>query len=128
MSTGTTTRPLTDLATLFVPVIFANGQDDDTPGLVALFSNEAVQFDERVYQPGGLIKIAHRAIVMTRNILIRIAPPGHSLAIGIYGHRPPPALDETWIEIDGSRLITPWREVMIDYCNFDVSRIPGPKP
>ena len=52
----------TDLKTLFIPVIFANGEDDDEPGLTAAANNEIVQFDETVYQPGQPITITNRQI------------------------------------------------------------------
>ena len=48
----TLTKRQADLGTLFVPCIFGNGRDDDTRGLVALFKNEAVMADDRVYEPG----------------------------------------------------------------------------
>ena len=35
----------------FVPVIFANGEDDDLPGIAAALQNEAVQYGEHVYLP-----------------------------------------------------------------------------
>lgn len=55
----------TDLKTLFIPVIFANGEDDDEPGLTAAANNEIVQFDETVYQPGQPITIVNRKILIS---------------------------------------------------------------
>jgi hypothetical protein len=50
----------------FVPVIFANGEDDDGPGLQACADNEAVQFDDRVFEPGEAIMICGRKLVVRR--------------------------------------------------------------
>lgn len=44
----------------FVAVIFANGEDDDLPGIAAAVANEAVQLDDRVYEPGDAISIIGR--------------------------------------------------------------------
>jgi len=55
----------TDLRSQFVPVIFANGRDDDLPGLQAAVRNEAVQFDERIYQPDESLQIIRRTIAFS---------------------------------------------------------------
>ena len=36
----------------FVPVIFANGVDDDLPGIAAALRDEAVQYDGVIREPG----------------------------------------------------------------------------
>jgi hypothetical protein len=47
--TATMTKPKTKLD--FVPVIFANGVDDDLPGIAAALRNERVQYEETIYEP-----------------------------------------------------------------------------
>jgi hypothetical protein len=58
-----------DLREIFVPVIFANGKDDDLPGIIAAIENRAVQFDEKIYQPGEPIVIYWREIRLSCNRL-----------------------------------------------------------
>jgi hypothetical protein len=53
----------------FVPVIFANGEDDDAPGLQACFDDEAVQLDGRIHEPGETVEICGRHIVLTREVV-----------------------------------------------------------
>lgn len=55
----------TDLKQLFVPVIFANGKDDDLPGIVAAIENRAVQFDEKIYRPDEDLTIFKREIALS---------------------------------------------------------------
>jgi hypothetical protein len=62
-------RPTTKSLPRFVPVIFANGEDDDGPGLQACFDNEAVQFDDRIYEPGEPVSIFGRRIVICAPIV-----------------------------------------------------------
>lgn len=52
----------------FVPVIFANGEDDDAPGVQAAFDNEAVQFDERIYEPDEDIVIVGRTVLLLKTV------------------------------------------------------------
>lgn len=63
-------RPRTDLRDMFVPVIFANGEDDDTPGFVAAVEDRAVMFDDRVYQPGENITVDRRVLIFTKGLHI----------------------------------------------------------
>lgn len=62
--TDVNTKPIVDLKTLFVPVIFANGIDDDLPGLLAAFMNEAVQFEDHIYQPRDRIVIIGKVLLI----------------------------------------------------------------
>lgn len=39
------------------PVIFANGEDDDLPGLQAFARNEAVQYRDKVYEPDETVAV-----------------------------------------------------------------------
>lgn len=55
-------KPRRELKTMFLPVIFANGEDDDTPGFIAAMKEEPVQFDEKIYEPGERIDIVCRQI------------------------------------------------------------------
>jgi hypothetical protein len=59
-------RQQTDLRTLFVPVIFGNGKDDDTRGLLAALLNEPVYLEDRVYQPGEDMTICGMHLVFQR--------------------------------------------------------------
>ena len=63
-------RPKLDLGLLFVPVIFANGEDDDVPGLVAAIEHKPVQFDERIYAPDEDIVISGRSILLKQKIYV----------------------------------------------------------
>jgi hypothetical protein len=76
-----------DLREIFVPVIFANGQDNDLPGIIAAIENRAVQFDEKIYQPGEAIEISKRVLCLAcdRFALIR---PGSTPPHG-FEHNPP---------------------------------------
>lgn len=47
----TMTKSETEFKLDFVPVIFANGEDDDGPGLTAALTNQRVQFMDKIYQP-----------------------------------------------------------------------------
>ncbi len=53
-----------------IPVIFANGKDDDTLGLAAAFRNETVLFDEKEIKPFEDIVLYKRTIILTRPILV----------------------------------------------------------
>lgn len=64
MSVETKTRPKAKRLPRFVPVIFANGDDDDAPGLQACADNEAVQFDGRIYEPNEEVTIVGRHLVL----------------------------------------------------------------
>lgn len=48
-----------------VPVIFANGRDDDGPGLVAAAANERVLFDAKIYEPDENIDIVGRNLALS---------------------------------------------------------------
>jgi hypothetical protein len=52
----------------FVPVIFANGVDDDLPGLVATMQRERFQFEDRVYNPkdGDICFIEDKPLVISK--------------------------------------------------------------
>lgn len=70
MSIDTLKRPNKDLDNIFVPVIFANGEDDDIPGLVAAIEHKWVQFDGHIYKPHEDIVIHNRHLVMSRSIYV----------------------------------------------------------
>lgn len=56
-------RRAADAEKRFVAVIFANGEDDDLPGLIAAAKNEPVQLDEKIYKPGETIRIVARKML-----------------------------------------------------------------
>lgn len=43
----------------FVPVIFANGVDDDLPGIAAAMADEAVQYDGVIREPGEPVVVSN---------------------------------------------------------------------
>lgn len=53
-----------------VPVIFANGEDDDLPGFTAALRNEPVLFGETIYQPGEDITINGKRLAFSCNNII----------------------------------------------------------
>jgi hypothetical protein len=59
-----------DLANVLVPVIFSNGRDDDTPGLVAAFENKRVQFRDRVYEPFETIELRDEVLVFSASCFV----------------------------------------------------------
>lgn len=66
----TNTRPKVNLKELFLPVIFANGEDDDVPGLVAAIANKPFQFDDRIYKRGEELVIDRRTIRLSATLII----------------------------------------------------------
>lgn len=66
----TKTRKKTHVGFEFIPVIFANGTDDDIPGLVAAIRNEKFQFDEKIYQPDEPLIIDNRKIRITKRLIV----------------------------------------------------------
>lgn len=54
----------------FHPVIFANGEDDDFPGIVAAMENKPVYFLERLYRPGEQISVAFKTIRVSNYIAV----------------------------------------------------------
>lgn len=66
----------------WVPVIFANGEDDDTPGLIACFANEKVQYGERVYRPDEDMVITGVSMVITKGIRLLSGEGSMTIAPG----------------------------------------------
>ena len=66
----------------FHPVIFANGEDDDLPGVAAALENKPVYFLERLYQPGEPIVVAFKKVVLSNYIAIEDERRNVSLVIG----------------------------------------------
>lgn len=52
----------------FVPVIFGNGEDDDTLGLEACYLNWAFLMDGRIYEPGEDVVIEGKHLIFYRHI------------------------------------------------------------
>ena len=52
-----------------VPVIFANGEDDDLPGITAALENEPVQYGDRVYEAGASIIIRDVRLRFNSNVI-----------------------------------------------------------
>lgn len=66
-----------DIATRLdlVPVIFANGTDDDLPGLVAALGNARVLFDDRILEPNDPLVVERRILRISRRVYV--LGPGH---------------------------------------------------
>lgn len=62
MSTKLKTRPTGDLNAVFIPVIFANGEDDDLPGIVAALEGRDVLYNESVVRPADPLLIYKRRL------------------------------------------------------------------
>lgn len=58
----------------WLPVIFANGEDDDGPGVAAYLSGNRVQFDEEIYEPERDLFIVGRQMVFDRKLEILSHP------------------------------------------------------
>lgn len=99
------TLTVTNVAEMFVPVIFANGEDDDLPGLAAAVENRHVQFDDRIYKPGEELIIDRRHLYLSRGIFIVGAKADW-----------PVAADE-WFVV---READPGRPITISNCYLDV--------
>ena len=70
----------------FVPVIFANGIDDDAPGLLAAFGSERVQYKDKIYEPNESIHLIDAVIGLSKPIGMRDAYTGrHTISLG-YTH------------------------------------------
>ncbi|WP_010658134.1 hypothetical protein [Brucella anthropi] len=63
-------KRLTKLNIEWLPVIFANGVDDDGPGIAAYISGNKVQFDDEVYEPERDLHIFGRFMVFDRKLEI----------------------------------------------------------
>lgn len=93
-------EPVTKKMPEWVPVIFANGIDDDTPGLLAAMSNEKVQFGEKIYQPtegiyirGKDIRLRQSMTIYTKEHTIHICVPDGQSVGDIIIHEPPTCRD-----------------------------------
>lgn len=101
-----TPKPKRDLAQIFVPVIFANGVDDDLPGLAAAVKNEAVQFDGTIFAPGEALEIHRRTLVFSTNGLY---------FIGAHDALDPARVPPGWTVL---READPSRPIRIDSCTL----------
>lgn len=83
-----------DLDGMFIPVIFANGEDDDLPGLIAAVRNERVLYGQKVYEPDESICVRNRTLVLSRGLYVigqdvepPILPPWYVVVRGHEGLR-----------------------------------------
>ncbi|WP_114214201.1 MULTISPECIES: hypothetical protein [Brucella/Ochrobactrum group] len=67
-------KRLTKLNIEWVPVIFANGEDDDGPGVAAYVSGRKVQFGDEIYPPEKDLLITGRQMVFDRKLEILNSP------------------------------------------------------
>lgn len=103
-------RPETQSKFELIPVIFANGEDDDTTGLIAAIRNQKVLYEESVYQPGEPISIYGKTLYCAKSIAIF----GPFCEIGEEYLN-----DPAWICIRGAH---PGRKIDIDSCHLDFGR------
>ena len=54
----------------FVPVIFANGDDDDTTGMIAALNDDCVQYNDKIYEPGEDLEFIESKFGFNRQILL----------------------------------------------------------
>jgi len=53
-----------DFSDLLVPIIFADGETDDLPGLAAAITDQPVRYNGKIYQPGETISIRARVLLL----------------------------------------------------------------
>lgn len=54
----------------WVPVIFANGADDDLPGFVAMFENRKVQLGDKIYKPDEAMILHDLRLRLSRQLKV----------------------------------------------------------
>jgi len=101
--------PRTDLRSMFVPVIFANGVDDDLPGIAAACKDEPVQYEDVVYKPGEAITLYGVTLRIFASG-VKFVGDGEPLEL-----RPSPC-DESGVAVVHVR--ETGRAVSFDHCNF----------
>jgi len=63
-------RPVSKEMPEWVPVIFGNGEDDDTPGIVASLTNEKVQVGDVIFAPGEDVYVENMHIIIKCHLTI----------------------------------------------------------
>lgn len=76
-------KPETRKAVEWLPVIFGNGEDDDTPGFCAVFMDEKVLIADDVCERGETAVIEGLRLVIDRRIDI-VHPSGKVSTFGTY--------------------------------------------
>ncbi len=64
------TKSETEFKLDFVPVIFANGIDDDVIGLLAALNGERFQYKDKIYNIGERVMFEHATFGLSKNIVI----------------------------------------------------------
>lgn len=64
------TQPESAFKLDFVPVIFANGEDDDSYGLMALFNNERVQVFDNIAEPNIDVYFDKAKFAVSQNVCL----------------------------------------------------------
>ena len=64
----------------FHAVIFANGEDDDLPGISAAFRNEPVYFLDRLHAPGAPVMVSYKQIRLSSYVAFE-DDRGNTLAV-----------------------------------------------
>lgn len=59
-----------------VPVVFANGEDDDTPGLLAALNNERFQYQDKIYDVNESVLFDHCIFSLSRDLVIHTSTHG----------------------------------------------------
>ena len=64
----------------FIPVIFANGEDDDSDGIQAAVNNKKVLYGDTIYQPGQDLVVAKMTLCINKLIRVpKMSRPGDRL-------------------------------------------------
>jgi len=106
------TKPQVQVETVSIPVIFADGENDDLPGLVAAIEGKPFLFDGELYAPDRDLDILGRRLVVTRCIYV-IAHDNADVE--------PLEWDECTNFVVCREQATS-RAIRIEWCNLDASR------
>ena len=77
-----------------IPVVFANGEDDDTLGLVATLSNQRVIYEEDTYEVGQDVRIEGRRLLISRPLLVVGHGQSPTVDLAEFGHPDGPIVVE----------------------------------
>lgn len=73
------TKSESELKLDFVPVIFANGEDDDEPGLVAAISGKRVQYLNKIYSEFEQMILINCSFALTKQLILTDPVTGNQI-------------------------------------------------
>ena len=99
-----------------MPIIWADGENDDLPGVVAAVRNEFVQFDGDIYAPGRSIAVIGRTMRLSAGMIF-IGPD--SVETGRFPVPPVQPASGRWVTVSA---VIKGRSVEITNCSvkFDL--------